>query len=42
MDRQAHWQRLYGASETEAASWFQPAPTVSAQLLEAAGLRPDT
>ena len=42
MEKQAHWQRLYAAGKTEAESWFQPAPTVSAQLLDAAGLRPDT
>jgi hypothetical protein len=36
MDRKAHWQRVY--TTKDAVSWFQPSPTVAAQLLNAAGL----
>jgi hypothetical protein len=38
MDRKAHWERVYTTKGTDAVSWFQPAPTVSTQLLNAAGL----
>jgi hypothetical protein len=38
MDRKAHWQRIYTTKATDAVSWFQPAPTVATQLLNAAGL----
>jgi hypothetical protein len=38
MDRKAHWQRVYTTKAPDAVSWFQPAPTVTAQLLNAAGL----
>jgi hypothetical protein len=42
MDRTAHWQRIYTTKASDAVSWFQTAPTVSAQLLDAAGLSPGT
>jgi hypothetical protein len=42
MDRKAHWQRVYTTEAPEAVSWFQPAPTVSIQLLESAGVTEDT
>jgi len=38
MDRKAHWDRVYTTKASEEASWFQPEPTVSLQLLERAGL----
>lgn len=42
MDRKEHWERVYTTKASTAASWFQPAPTVSARLLDAAGLKPYT
>jgi hypothetical protein len=42
MDLKAHWQRVYTTKATDAVSWFEPEPTLSAQLLEAAGIGPDT
>ena len=42
MDRKAHWERVHETTAPGAASWFQPAPTIAAQLLERAGLRSDT
>jgi hypothetical protein len=42
MNRRAHWQRVYTKTIADDASWFQPEPTVSAELLQAAGLQPHT
>ncbi len=42
MDYKAHWQRVYATKSPEEVSWFLPAPTISAQLLGAAGLKPFT
>ena len=42
MDRKEHWQRVYTTKEPNAVSWYQAAPTVSARLLEAAGLSDHT
>ena len=42
MDRKAHWQRIYETKAPDAVSWFQETPTVSARLMETAGLNPDT
>jgi hypothetical protein len=42
MDRKAHWQRVYTSKAADTVSWFQTEPTVSAQLLDAAGLSPGT
>ena len=42
MDRKTHWQHVYRTKAGDAVSWFQSAPTVSARLLSAAGLAPDT
>jgi hypothetical protein len=42
MNRKAHWERVYTTKPTHGVSWYQPAPTVSVQLLEAAGLTPHT
>ena len=42
MDRKAHWQRVYTTKAADAVSWFQTAPTVSARLLDAAGLSEKT
>jgi len=42
IDRQAHWQRVYETRDPEAVSWFRPRLDVSLELLEQAGLAPDT
>ena len=42
MDRQAHWQNTYQRSAADEVSWFQPEPSLSLRLLEAAGLGPST
>lgn len=42
MNRRAHWQRVYTAKTSDGISWFQPEPTVSAKLLQSAGLQPHT
>jgi len=42
MNRQAYWQRVYTTKTSDPASWFQSEPTVSADLLHAAGLQPPT
>ncbi len=42
MDRKAHWQHVYRTKAADEVSWFQPEPTISARLLEAAGLSADT
>jgi hypothetical protein len=42
MNRKAHWQQVYSTKVEDVVSWFQPAPTISARLLDAAGLTTDT
>jgi hypothetical protein len=42
MNRRSHWQRVYSTKTSTDVSWFQPEPTVSAELLKASGLQPDT
>jgi hypothetical protein len=42
MNPRDHWQRIYTTKPSDEVSWFQPAPTVSARLLDAAGLTPHT
>jgi hypothetical protein len=42
MNRKDHWEQVYRAKASDAVSWFQPAPTVSATLIDAAGLTPST
>ena len=42
MNRRAHWERVYTTMTTDDVSWFQPEPTASAELLQAAGLQPHT
>ncbi len=42
VDRRTHWERVYSTRAPEGVSWFQAEPTVSARLIDAAGLRPDT
>jgi hypothetical protein len=38
MDCKAHWDQIYATKASEAVSWFQPEPTLSLHLLDAAGL----
>ena len=38
MDRQAHWDQIFTTKASDALSWFQPEPTLSLQLLDAAGM----
>lgn len=40
--RKDHWEHVYATRPSEGVSWFQPEPTVSLPLLEAAGLSPAT
>jgi hypothetical protein len=37
-----HWQHVYTTKLADEVSWFQPEPTVTAQLLDLAGLSPAT
>ena len=38
LNRQAHWQRVYKEKGENQVSWFQERPTISLELIEAAGL----
>lgn len=42
MDRKTHWEAVYTRNAPDGVSWFQSAPTVSAHLLDAAGLTSHT
>jgi len=42
MDCRAHWQGVYAAKGDLDLSWFEPVPTVSLELMTAAGLAPGT
>jgi SAM-dependent methyltransferase len=42
VDRQVHWNSIYGKKREHEVSWFEPFPGVSVQLLEAAGLDSET
>ena len=42
MARKEHWERVYETKATDAVSWFQETPTVSARLLRSVGLGPAT
>ena len=42
MNRKEHWERVHATRAPEAVSWFQPEPTVSARLLQSAGLTGET
>jgi hypothetical protein len=39
MDRKQYWERVYETKAETEVSWFQPEPTLSLRLLDAAGLR---
>ena len=42
MQRKEHWERVYSTKAERDLSWFETLPTVSLQLLEAAGLTTET
>jgi SAM-dependent methyltransferase len=37
-DPKSHWEHVYATKASDAVSWFQPEPTVSLRLLDAAGM----
>ena len=37
-----HWQHVYTTRPADEVSWFQLEPTVTAQMLESAGLSPNS
>lgn len=41
-NRQAHWQNVYKEKGENQVSWFQERPTISLELIEAAGAKPDS
>jgi len=42
MELQDHWNRVYTTKSDEQVSWFEPLPTVSVQMLKAAGVTPES
>ena len=38
MDRKSHWEHLYETNAADAVGWFQPDPSASLRLLDAAGM----
>jgi SAM-dependent methyltransferase len=40
VDRQAHWQNVYGTKGEKEVSWFQESPTISLDLIHATGVKP--
>ena len=42
MDRRDHWQRVYTTPPEQPVSWFERVPALSLNLMEHAGLTPDT
>jgi hypothetical protein len=42
MTRQAHWNRVYETRASAEVSWYQPEPTLSLRLINAAGFTPST
>jgi 2-polyprenyl-3-methyl-5-hydroxy-6-metoxy-1,4-benzoquinol methylase len=41
-NRQAHWQNVYKEKAENQVSWFQERPTISLELIEAAGAKPNS
>ena len=39
-ERNTHWDYIYVSKKSEELSWFQPQPTTSLRLIDAAGLKP--
>lgn len=42
MTARAHWNRVYETKAPAEVSWYQPEPTLSLRLIEAAGFTPST
>jgi SAM-dependent methyltransferase len=42
MERQQHWNTVYGGKGEQDVSWFEAVPGISLRLLDAAGLSPDS
>jgi len=42
MDRRHHWNAVYGTKGERDVSWFEASPAVSIDMIEAAGLTPET
>jgi hypothetical protein len=42
MDRKEHWQQVFTSKGERDLSWFEALPAVSLQMMEEAGLGPDT
>ena len=42
MEVRDHWNRVYTTKSDEQVSWFEPLPTVSVQMLKAAGVTPES
>lgn len=42
MDRKEHWQTVFTTKGEQDVSWFEALPAMSLQMMEAAGLGPDT
>ena len=41
MGRAEHWDEMYSTHRVDAVSWYQAAPAVSLELLEALGVSPE-
>lgn len=39
-ERKRHWDTVYASRPSESVSWFQPTPSTSLELIEAAGAGP--
>ena len=42
MDTKTHWERVYSTKRSDEVSWYQSNPTPSLQLLDSAGIGPNT
>ena len=42
MNRHDHWNAIYSTKGEQGVSWFEALPSVSVEMIEAAGLTPDT
>ena len=38
MNRKSHWDQIYTTKASDKVSWFEPEPTASLRLLDAAGM----
>jgi trans-aconitate methyltransferase len=42
MDRTSHWQQVYATKAEDDVSWFEASPSLSLQMMEAAGMTTET